>query len=629
MSVKTWADYGFDPADFANEAGNVRVPCPECSRFRNDESDPCCSVHVTKRCWECKHCGWRGGLAGGHPDEDTRTKEYSRPIDDLNRELTAGAAAWLKGRGIGEATCRRNKLGVGFRWFRKAGKVEAAIRFPYYRDGALVNVKDRCITVKDFTFGLNCELTLFKLDDLTDEGIVCEGEMDALSFDEAGFPFAVSVPNGAREQISKDKASSAFSFLTADEAKIQTVSKWYIATDADKPGMTLRDELTRRLGPEKCWLVTWPEGCKDANDTLRSAGTYGLGECLKNAKPCPVEGIFYGEDVAIGARDRHMNGAPPGFPPPWPSLAKLLTFRPGEMTIITGYSHSGKSAWLDHLIASLMVDQGWPIAVYSPENYPTEAHFNTFVGVLAGQQAEGDFRMPTEAYDRHAEQVSRYVSWVYPEEDHTVEALLERVKVLVYRRGIQAFVLDPWNEMDHTAPKNLREDQYLSMALGKIRRFARAQRVHVFIVAHPTNPQKDPKTKKYPIPTLHNISGGGNWKNKADNGIVIYRDFDTADDQTTVSVQKVKFKDVGRCGTCILRYEWKSGKFYDQDEVEFAGGKKADTTPSAIAKPWNEREHPMESDDFPDTSPAAILASSQPAAGTMDYIFSGQRRDEE
>lgn len=572
--MKTWADFGFNPAAFEGRTGNVRVVCPQCSDHRHNNADPCCSVHVQKHCWECKHCGWRGGLAGFHPDEETRPREYTRPEDAIREELTPGATEWLHRRGINDATIRRNRLGVDYRWFRKANRVAPAVRFPYRRDGALINVKDRCIDVKDFTFGLNCELILFKLDDIAETTIICEGEMDALSFDEAGFPAAVSVPNGAREKTTKAEESSAFNFLAADEERLQAVKKWIIATDADKPGLTLRGELTRRLGLEKCWLVTWPEGCKDANDVLVNLGPAALRKVVEEARPCPVDGIFYGEDIWPLAWDRHHDGAPEGTPPQWPSMANLLKFRPGEMTIITGYSHSGKSAVVDHLLVGLMRDYGWPLALYSPENYPTEHHFNTLVGLLAGEPAEGQFcTMDADTYGQHAAMVAERVSWIYPDETHDIDSLLALVKVLVYRRGVKAFCLDPWNELDLNFEKGQREDQYISVTLRKIRRFGRAHGVHIFIVAHPANPVKDPKTKKYPIPTLRNIAGGANWGNKADNGFVVYRDFDTADDQTVISVQKVKFKDMGRCGTCVLRYDWKTGLFYDQGIWEYAGAK--------------------------------------------------------
>ena len=41
-----------------------------------------------------------------------------------------------------------------------------------------------------------------------------------------------------------------------------------LAMDTDRRGVELRDELVRRLGVDRCKVVAWGEGCKDANEYL-------------------------------------------------------------------------------------------------------------------------------------------------------------------------------------------------------------------------------------------------------------------------------------------------------------------------------------------------------------------------
>jgi Toprim-like len=50
---------------------------------------------------------------------------------------------------------------------------------------------------------------------------------------------------------------------------LKQVRKFVLAVDADEPGQKLETELARRLGHERCWRISWPHGCKDANDVLR------------------------------------------------------------------------------------------------------------------------------------------------------------------------------------------------------------------------------------------------------------------------------------------------------------------------------------------------------------------------
>lgn len=45
---------------------------------------------------------------------------------------------------------------------------------------------------------------------------------------------------------------------------------------------------------------------------------------------------------------------------------------PGELTIVTGLSNSGKSEWLDALTVNLAEQYGWRFAMCSLENTVTE-----------------------------------------------------------------------------------------------------------------------------------------------------------------------------------------------------------------------------------------------------------------
>ncbi len=62
-----------------------------------------------------------------------------------------------------------------------------AIRFPYVRDGELVNIKYRALP-KDFWMSKGAERILYGLDDIAGAETVCivEGEIDKLTIDTAG-----------------------------------------------------------------------------------------------------------------------------------------------------------------------------------------------------------------------------------------------------------------------------------------------------------------------------------------------------------------------------------------------------------------------------------------------------------
>lgn len=71
-----------------------------------------------------------------------------------------------------------------------------------------------------------------------------------------------------------------------------------------------------------------------------------------------------------------------------PHLTLCTQVVPGELTIVTGLSNSGKSEWLDALTVNLARQHGWTIAMCSLENTPTE-HGRKLMEKYTGEQAAG------------------------------------------------------------------------------------------------------------------------------------------------------------------------------------------------------------------------------------------------
>jgi twinkle protein len=127
-----------------------------------------------------------------------------------------------------------------------------------------------------------------------------------------------------------------------------------------------------------------------------------------------------------------------------------------------------------------------------------------------------------------------------------IDSLLEKGREMVLRKGINSFVIDPYNCMESNRPANVNETEYVSQIYDKMVNFAELYNVHVILVAHPTKMKRNEKTNKFEVPTMYSISGSANFYNKTFNGIAVYRDFQAQ--LTTVYVQKVKFDFIGKTG---------------------------------------------------------------------------------
>jgi twinkle protein len=393
-----------------------------------------------------------------------------------------------------------------------------------------------------------------------------EGEVDKLSVEVAGITSCVSVPDGAPAEGTKDY-SSKFAFLDSAEAVLSGVKTHIIAVDADQPGQRLEDELARRLGRAKCWRVDWPAGCKDANDVLRKHGADDLRWFLDHAQPYPIEGVFTALGEEHKVVDLYRNGLERGQSTGWPVLDEHYTVRPGEFTVITGMPSSGKSNWLDALAEHLARLSGWSFALFSPENQPIHDHIARLVEKhVARPFAAGPTPRMSEAELRTGLQwVNDHFFWILPNDERSweIEWIVARAKEVVYRYGIRGLVIDPWNELEPQRTRDESETEYISRVLRSLRQFGRQHGVHVFVVVHPTKLHRNPDGK-YPVPTLYDCHGSAHWRNKADNGLCIWRDLSNPSSrEVDIHVQKIRFRQIGRLGKVTLLYDAPTGSYSD------------------------------------------------------------------
>lgn len=540
-------------------SGEVAVTCPECSSSRKKKNARCLSVNVEKGVWNCAHCGWKGTLQEGARKADElhwRKPTYRRPepqVEDPN--LPARTLEWFAKRGLGEPVIRRNRIFRASTYMPQTEQHEEVVAFPYYRANELINVKYRDKD-KNFRSEVGCERLLYGIDDLSKTTIICEGEIDKLSFEQCGLLNCVSVPDGAPAPGAKDLASK-LSYLEDD--RLEVVDEWIIATDGDAPGRYLSDELCRRFGADRCKRVVWPQGCKDANEVLVAHGAEALRSLVEKAEPFPIEGIIEPNDLADELDDLYDQGVTRGLSTGWPVVDELYTVRPGELTIVTGIPNSGKSNWVDALTMNLSKAHGWRFAVFSPENQPTVNHLSR----LIEHYAEFPFRDgPTQRMSRKDVEVCRdfvqgHFRFVLPndEQDWSLEEILVRVKSLVRRFGINGLVIDPWNEMEHQRDKNQSETEFIGSCLKRLRQFARRNKIHIWLVAHPAKLYRNKDDGNYPVPTLYDISGSAHFRNKADCGIVVWRNLaDHQDPNVDIHIQKIRFREVGHVGQATLKY---------------------------------------------------------------------------
>jgi twinkle protein len=456
---------------------------------------------------------------------------------------------WFEDRGITNNTLLRFKITQSIEWMPKAKCETPVLCFNYYRNDELVNIKYRGAQ-KDFRLNKSSELIFYNIDSIKDEEtcVIVEGEIDALSMYEAGIYNVVSVPNGTTP-----KGNMRLQYLDNCYEYFVNMRKIIIATDNDNVGKALKEELSRRLGKDRCFEIQYPQDCKDANDVLKLHGKETLASLIECARELPIDGIVNHDDLANDVLNYYENGYPQGTKTGIEGFDEYLQLMPGQFTTVTGVPGHGKSEWVDNMIAHTAVKSGWKWAVCSFENTPAALHATKLVEKLSGKAF--DFRKDplNRVSSGDIEMLLTFIGSNFAfintgNTDITLEGILAKTSELVARKGINGLLIDPWNYIEHKIPVGMPETLYISDSLTKIKQAAIKLGIHIIIVAHPAKLQKPLGQKKYEVPTMYSILGSAHFNNKTDNGLTVYRDFETGNVQ--IHIQKVRYSWLGKIG-CV------------------------------------------------------------------------------
>jgi twinkle protein len=403
----------------------------------------------------------------------------------------------------------------------------------------------------------DAELIFFNLDGIKDceECYIVEGEMDCLSLWQSGIVNVLSVPNGATIK------SNNLTYLDNSLDSISHIKRFHIATDNDIAGRQLREDLALRLGKENCDYVVFGEH-KDANDCLQSEGYEGIQNYISKKIEFPLEGVFSVEDYSDEIDDFYYNGLPVGAKIGMAEVDELISFHKGYICGITGIPSHGKTALIDDFLVRLNIVENWKVAYYSPENKPTKLHFSKIARLYTGKWWDGEQRMSFNELQIVKNYTKDKTWFIKPEKDFTLDSILNSVKGLILQKGLDCFVIDAWNKLEHKEETT----GYIGKQLDKLADFCEVNNVMCFLVAHPTKMKKTQDGLRYEVPTLYDIAGSANFYNKMDLGLCVYRNFDT--NITTLIVQKVKFNHWGKTGSVNLTYSVQSGRYAVEGQNE-------------------------------------------------------------
>ncbi len=529
-------------------SGYVKTKCPKCSHNRKNKSDNCLSVDIDKGVYNCHHCGWSGNV------KFEKKKEYIKP-PKIAAEVNDRVIEWFSSRGISEPTVSHWKIGESLKYMPQVQKKRRCINFNYFKDNELINVKYRDAE-KNFKLVSGAELIFYGIDNLKDtkKCYIVEGEMDALSLHEAGLYSVCSVPNGA------SKGSQKLEYLDNCHSYFKDKEEIILCTDNDDAGLQLRNELARRLGSYRCKYVDFSD-FKDANEVLIHKGAETLRNIIKNAKNFPLEGVLDLDNIWSNVLSYNENGVK-NYSLGLGESDNYLNIQMGEWSIVSGIPNSGKSDIVDQILCNLATKDDFRCAMFSPESFPYEGHIKRIANKLNHKNCTSEDLNNTKDF------IEEHFFWIKIDlENLTLKGILDAFRDLVFQKGINVCVIDPWNMLDHSAQRDF---SYVGRILSEITQFCQQTKTHLFLVAHPRKIESVEGV--YKKPTLYDISGSADFFNKAYNGIIVYRCIGQKtsykSDAVRIYIEKVKRKENGQLGDFEVAPDFLNGGVYKPVDAE-------------------------------------------------------------
>ncbi len=574
-------------------SGSVKTKCPKCSDSRKNKTDTPLSVNITTGDYCCHNCGWKGNVRS--MDKKRIEKKYEKPPQDVlkNIEVKEKVVDWFGKRGISKNTLDKFMIYTKEEFMPQTSQKENCICFPYFRDGEMVNIKFRDAK-KNFKLVKNAELIFYNLQTIGEKKycIITEGEIDCMSIYEAGYGVeSIADEDGVlkNEQFSKWSIVSVPNGASMGNQRLEYLDNcadWFIglheiivATDNDEAGLSLRDELIRRLGVERCKTISYPleecvpkkEGgkrrCKDLNEVLQYLGKEVVINCLENSEFIPVDGVYYLDDIFPSMLENFRNGIKLAPTTRFGEMDDFFRWKKGEVNLCTGYGNHGKSFFMLQLMLTKSIYDGWKWAIFSPENYPANDFYDDLIEMYVGKWLD---KMSEDEYVEACLFIDEHIFYVYPENEHDINSINEKFRQLVLKKGIDGVMVDPFNQLDSNQKAFQREDQYLSEILKDIKRFTLLNNISYNIIAHPKNPHYN-QDKSLPVVDMYDIAGGAMWGNKVDNILSYYRPnfhVNKNSPEVDVYIQKLKRKRTGgQLGNFPLSLVW-SKKRYANSQSE-------------------------------------------------------------
>lgn len=408
--------------------------------------------------------------------------------------------------------------------------------------------------------------------------IVTEGQQDAMSWYEIGYP-AVSIPNGIGNQR----------WIDDDWDWIRQFHTIVLSFDMDEKGQEGVQAISKRLQAGRCKILDLPE--KDASDMLQQGRADEMKKAFDNAKHIEPEEIVSASSRAASVYERlTTNMMELGDDYFLPTLQ--YKEREHEGTLIYGITGHGKSGAVSNQVA-FNASKDIQTMIYSPEMVMDAILCNVVRHVSGAniEMIEKNSEMFGIVYERY---VAHNVHICDLSKKATPDKVIDLFTYAYKRLGINRFVVDNIMTLDI---KDTLDAQ--KVAADKFRTFWVDYPVHVSMVAHPRKP---PSGDYFKEPEISEVRGASEWGDMANNVLCVWRNKeaernkrDMLDDGADPHLVEQEFKSIEEA-RIIIKKQRETGVEHSA-KAWFDAPSKRLSAAKGDNKPWYTKEEMIRARD--------------------------------
>lgn len=467
----------------------------------------------------------------------------------------------------------------------KGVEMVPAIAYCNYLDGKIINVKFRSVQQHPITgewSKLFCQVSPTKpcapysINLLRPDAqpirqlIITEGEKDRLTLMTCGFPYVLSIANGASTNI--EESHEAF------DEWIQQAGEIIICGDTDRPGRRLVKLLIEQY-QTRAKVTTLPQGKKDISEVYDAFGSREVQRIIAEAQGISDADIYdlseHKEDILdimMGNYDRGYEVGMGGF-----TDGIFHPTSEGGLIILTGRPNSGKTDFLNCLMAHLMYHNQKRVAFFSFEKPIKGKHVREIARIALGVRNTEDMD-GTESPEEARQENRRVLDFLsehmvdfdtktrLPDSNYIIgmmEAMMNRKK-----QKIDYLVIDPYVFINMTeGGSRATETEKVRLMLTKLQAWSRTRHIWTVVVAHPRIQYKDGH-EAFPPLDIYSVAGSAQWANLADFLLTVNRISKPEEGKMFTIVEMLKVRDQEFCHPGKVYYVRQPCGRYDERESE-------------------------------------------------------------